>query len=312
MVKAIEVITNQLPEASDEEFRVDYRPGAWTCPTYAYARDAENPVVVYETSKIEPELRAGIYSRRLNYCTIYVIMEVGFCFIFNDIVYYPSKGDVIIIKNGVEFATYLKQTTFHHYFEIDFPVDFFDKMSENNVFSKLFYDNLTDSPKIVSASHGSLDLIAQILERIKRLTSSGYENTEILTWSYIIQLIDIIYTQKNRDNSYLNAQNIPPKLKNAIEYINGNFINLQTIDEVANYCGITPTYLARMFKKILDTTPNEYVTNLRIAYARHLLNQGKSITDVCYESGFNNYTYFISKFKAITGTTPSKYQKNHL
>lgn len=312
MVKAIEVFEKEFPQVSPDYFKLDSRAGIWRFPTFSYSADARHPVVVYSHSSYRYDFNPEVYRRLLKYCTIFIVIEVGFSFIFDDIMYHPSKGDIVIIKNEDIFATYLKEKSFDNYYEIDFPLSFFEYVKEDSMFTELFYDKSNSTPNIISTSEAACDSIVQKLEQIKHCVHSDNKSKDYVSWSYIIQIMDIIYSQRDNNKSHLHAQNLPPKLKNAIEYINGNFINLQTIDEVANYCGITPTYLARMFKKILDTTPNEYVTNLRIAYARHLLNQGKSITDVCYESGFNNYTYFISKFKAITGTTPSKYQKNHL
>ena len=151
-------------------------------------------------------------------------------------------------------------------------------------------------------------MLIQKIDEFKKVMQSACENKDLVAWSYIIQIIDIIWGEKSHNKSYLYAKNLPAKLREAIEYININFVNLKSIDEIADYCHITATYLARMFKNILATTPTEYITNLKIEYAKHLLDQGKTLSDVCYESGFNNYTYFISKFKSITGTTPSKYQ----
>ena len=53
----------------------------------------------------------------------------------------------------------------------------------------------------------------------------------------------------------------------------------------------------------------KYMTKQRISYAKYLLANGESVTDACFKSGFNNYNYFISKFKSIIGTTPAKFKK---
>ncbi len=308
MVKAIEHVNDHNLYINDEYFKVVPNAGEWYHATYSYAKDAENPVVVYGYSKYRSDFLSDSCRRRIKYCTMFIIIEAGFGFIFDDILYYPSKGDVIIIKNDESFATIMKEQAYDNYFEIDFPLSFFEHMNDDSVFSKLFYADNAVSPNIISTKEATCDMLIQKFYELQKRVQSDCENKDLMAWSYLIQIIDIIYNEKSNINTYLDAKNLPAKLREAIEYINVNFVNLKSIDEIAEYCSITATYLARMFKNIFATTPTQYITNLKIAYAKHLLDQGKTLIDVCYESGFNNYTYFISKFKSITGTTPSKYQ----
>ena len=115
--------------------------------------------------------------------------------------------------------------------------------------------------------------------------------------------------QQSESTGKLPQRKIPQSLKMALNYIHANYTSLTGIEEVAAHCSITGTYLARIFKKFLLCTPNAYVSNLRISHAKYLLNAGKNITEACFDSGFTNYTYFISKFKASTGTTPANFKK---
>jgi len=310
LVKAIEITNEKIISKGFDYFRIVPGAGDWHYATYSYAKDSRYPVVVYGHNKYCVYRNPGAYKRHMKYCTMFICVKVGFSFIFDDIVYYPSKGDVVIIKDNDTFATYLKSNAFEHFYEIDFPPAFFEHMKDDNMFSKLFYDT-SNTPNIISISSEFCDKLIKKMQNIEKLTSSDSENKDILIWSYIIQIIDIIFSHRKNNNSYLNAHNLPPKLRDAIEYINTNFVNLKSVDEVAEICQITSTYLARMFKKIFECTPSEYINSLKISYAKHLLYQGKSITDACFESGFNNYTYFISKFKAIEGVTPSKFQKSY-
>lgn len=94
----------------------------------------------------------------------------------------------------------------------------------------------------------------------------------------------------------------------ALNYIHSNFTTPVTIAEISEYCGISSTYLARMFKKFYLCRPMEYVTKLRITYAKDLLKKGVSVTEACYDSGFSDCKYFTAKFKAVTGTTPYQYK----
>jgi len=65
----------------------------------------------------------------------------------------------------------------------------------------------------------------------------------------------------------------------------------------------------RYFKKSTGKTFTKLVNEYRVVHATKLLLESQSsITDVCYESGFNNFSHFNKLFKEITGKSASKYR----
>jgi AraC-like DNA-binding protein len=66
----------------------------------------------------------------------------------------------------------------------------------------------------------------------------------------------------------------------------------------------------RFFKKNTGKTFIEFLNEFRITHACKLLAESDfSITDICYECGYNNFSHFNSYFKKITGKSPSEYRK---
>jgi len=150
---------------------------------------------------------------------------------------------------------------------------------------------------------------ALILDKLKDtedLILSGEKQTELLLYGNLLQILGMLALCTEQSGFQL--MKIPAKMKRALEYMHSNFSSVSGIEEIAQICGVSCTYLSRMFQKNLSCTPNEYLNRLRIAEAKYLLSTGSSITDACYRSGFNNYTYFISKFKSLTGLTPAKFK----
>jgi len=77
--------------------------------------------------------------------------------------------------------------------------------------------------------------------------------------------------------------------------------------------GKSREHLTRCMLQYYHTTPTAYVTELRLAYAANLLLiSNLSITDICYESGFENLSWFYKLFVQKYSMTPKKYRKNHL
>ncbi|MBQ8533793.1 MAG: AraC family transcriptional regulator [Clostridia bacterium] len=74
----------------------------------------------------------------------------------------------------------------------------------------------------------------------------------------------------------------------------------------------SPSYIAKAFQTYMNTTPTEFVNQLRLNYAeRLLLHTNTSIIDICYSVGFNNESWFYKKFKERHNMTPFHYRKLH-
>jgi AraC-like DNA-binding protein len=83
-----------------------------------------------------------------------------------------------------------------------------------------------------------------------------------------------------------------------------------SLDEVADLISMTPPALARYFKKNTGKTYTQFVNEYRLVHASKLLaEKPATITDICFESGFNNFSHFNKLFKEYTGKSPSEYRK---
>ena len=89
-----------------------------------------------------------------------------------------------------------------------------------------------------------------------------------------------------------------------------NFHREISLQEIANVSHMSPTAFCRYFKSRTQKSFTQFLNELRVGHASKLLHdKSYSISDVCYESGFNNFTNFNKFFKAITKETPSNYRR---
>mgnify|MGYP000108632097 CR=1 FL=1 len=92
-------------------------------------------------------------------------------------------------------------------------------------------------------------------------------------------------------------------------HVKSNFKEEITLDEIANLVSMTVPSFCRYFKKITNKTFIQFVNEYRLVHASKLLaEQSLSITEVCFECGFNNFSHFNKQFKAFTGQNPSEYR----
>ncbi|MFI5151892.1 MAG: AraC family transcriptional regulator [Chitinophagales bacterium] len=94
-------------------------------------------------------------------------------------------------------------------------------------------------------------------------------------------------------------------------YIVANFQHEVDVHEVASSVHLTTAAFCRYFKKNTRMTFTEFLNQYRINQAKKLLLHDKNVTEACYQSGFENLSYFNKTFKRIAGENPSQFRKNH-
>ena len=98
-------------------------------------------------------------------------------------------------------------------------------------------------------------------------------------------------------------------IKVALQYISDSFQSPLQLQDIAKHLNISPFYLSRTFSAKIGSRIDNYINELRINYATHLLQHSiKPITEIALESGFDNQRTFNRVFKAITGVTPREFR----
>jgi AraC-like DNA-binding protein len=142
--------------------------------------------------------------------------------------------------------------------------------------------------------------------------------TEKKGFKQILILLEILHTlSKSEDYTILNADGFAfeaqPQNNNRIDeifkYINENFNQHISLDEVADLVSMTVPAFCRFFKKSTGKTFTKLVNEYRVVHATKLLSESQSsITDICFECGFNNFSHFNKLFREFTGKSASKYR----
>ena len=100
------------------------------------------------------------------------------------------------------------------------------------------------------------------------------------------------------------------KLRKVNDYVMNNFQSDISLDDVSELVSMNKSSFSRFFKKNTEKGFSKYLNEIRIGYACKLLQRGsKSISEICFESGFNNISNFNHRFKELIGCTPSEYLK---
>jgi AraC-like DNA-binding protein len=193
------------------------------------------------------------------------------------------------------------------YFKEDFlGSEFFEK------------SEMYDVKTLLKKSERGLDLTGQLkeelVEDLKNLpVSNGFQG--------IIKLLSILdKLSKSTDyqyiasTSYSNTHKISEteRMRLVHEYVLKHFkenINLSTVASLSN---MTDAAFCRYFKSRTNKTFSDFVKEIRIGNACKMLqDENKSISQTCYESGYNTVSNFNNQFKSLKGVSPKQYQKLH-
>jgi len=99
-------------------------------------------------------------------------------------------------------------------------------------------------------------------------------------------------------------------LKHILDFIRNDYANPNlSLEYVADYAKLSPSYLGSIFYERMGLHFPEYVSRLRLEAAKELLvNTSESVNHIARLVGFNSSSYFISCFKKYTGVTPAKFR----
>ena len=95
------------------------------------------------------------------------------------------------------------------------------------------------------------------------------------------------------------------------KYIHANYNETPDVNKVAASVHLSTAAFCRYFKKQTKMTFTDFVNQYRITQAKTLLLQDKTISETCYEVGFESLSYFNKLFKRITGENPSVFKKRY-
>ena len=128
-------------------------------------------------------------------------------------------------------------------------------------------------------------------------------NDLALSDEYVILNADgFSFEVEGQDNDRINM---------VFNHVRKHFQEVITLTDIADLVSMTEPSFCRYFKKLTSKTFVQFLNEYRLVHASKLLAEKKiNITEICYESGFGNFSHFNKQFKIFTGKTPSQYRQD--
>lgn len=148
------------------------------------------------------------------------------------------------------------------------------------------------------------------IHRMMEQLMEEQENPGLFTVCYRKSLLNLLAAVIVREDLPPVRQEKRSRINEIISYIHSHYDEDLKLEGLARKFYISPWYLCREFKQYTNSTLVQYINVTRIMNAqRDFMETDKNVTQVSQEVGFSSLTHFNRVFKAVTGTTPSKYRK---
>jgi len=179
-----------------------------------------------------------------------------------------------------------------------------------NCLKEMFEDKTFGHLRFIGDDSSASIIEKQIdnLEKILKEKDQGYELEVISIVHQILKQIYIGYL--NRDKKHPKPSFNASLQQSMLDYIENNYQNEIGLDDIAGVVNISRSQCSKLFKQYTDQSPINYLNNYRLEKSReHLRNSDKSISQIAFDCGFNEQSYFSRLFLREYGCTPLEYRK---
>lgn len=183
--------------------------------------------------------------------------------------------------------------------------------SDRTDFVPLFSGQVKGEPNWQHFSDEELGRLVPLTRRLQQALEGQEWGDDLLSQALLTELLILIGRHSGITDISRQPCIMPDLVTHTFAYINSHLTKEISLDSLAASVHHNSSYIGRCFKKITGTTVNQYIILKRVALAQQYLREGRSLSEVCYMAGFQNYSHFSRTFRAHTGLSPRQYQTEY-
>jgi AraC-like DNA-binding protein len=212
--------------------------------------------------------------------------------------YYPKPGQLVLMPCGViQSYSVISENTYTKYW-----CHFNAKVGDMNLFE------LLNVPYILDVKD------SLYLESLFAALDESFNSNELCSpleiQVYMLRLLAFFISNCPPDELYLIKRDSMEKLNDVLLYIDSNYRNVISVDELARIAHLHPNYFIRLFRKHIGESPIHYLNKKRIDEAKKLLTcTNLPLKEISEKIGLSDVYYLSRVFKEYTGFSPSTYKQ---
>lgn len=198
-----------------------------------------------------------------------------------------------------------------HEITIQFPRELFhNDLLDRNVL-KPVHELLQNANRGILFSQNTIRLIGPKLRDLsKKRGFDSFLAFQSLLYDLAISRDQLLLTNVSfqHENDFQNSE----RIEKIYHHIKNNHAQKLKLEEAAAMINMSVISFSRMIKKRTGKSFVDFVNEIRLGHAtRWLIESNKSISEICFDCGFNNLSNFNRFFRKKQGCTPSEFRKNY-
>lgn len=182
----------------------------------------------------------------------------------------------------------------------------------NNELVKLFDAFSRSKIKLLSQQTSTSEILKSLNHEISKKHIGYNFNIKHLCHLLIIEVARAFtnsQTELHQTNKFSESSYKHTVVNTIIRYIQDNYSQPLVINEIAAQVRLSERHVSRLFKSVTGFTIKQYLTQLRIDVAKQrLLNPSLAISDIAFETGYEDQRHFSTVFRKTTGSSPTQYR----
>ena len=230
----------------------------------------------------------------------------------NSEVFIAKPGDIAIVNPYEIHSTVNIDQYSGRYYLIMVGLDFLNEV--NQAALDLRYKFIGKSKKIQNFIQGDPRLQAIILRVVEELGKQE-ENYRLAVQNLMSEFFVLLFRNyENKGNKQrFESENVKhvEVIAPALSKMHTDYAEKFTLEELAELCNVSKYHFCRIFKRAMNVTPVQYLTEYRVDLAEAMLKDTKkSVSDVAWQCGFDDESYFSRCYKKIKGAPPKNVRKD--
>lgn len=250
------------------------------------------------------------YHRHENMYEIYLFIKGNTKIYIEDYCYELSPGTLMIVRPNELHRSIITDHTPYERIGINITSDVINMLSSDRTgLIDCFSPDSASKSRIIRLSPSSLAEYVSLTDDFLEYNRTSFDyGNDLLAVSTMIKLL--IFTNKLfYETGDAHCENVMPKLVvNVMKYIDEHLLETIALKDISRKINYSPNYISIQFKYHTGLTIREYILDKRIEAAKKQLLSGKSVSDACALSGFNDYSNFIRSFTKKVGISPGHYK----
>ena len=227
--------------------------------------------------------------------------------------YKLKEGDAIFCNAGIMHSGSMIEGSNCDYIATTFDPKVIYGFEDSIIYSKFVKPIIQDFyfPSIVfDGSEEWHREVIQIIKELIEINASKSEEKELEIVICLQKFWKVIFAhRKNIPQPALESNIDFERLRSIITYIELNYENKITLDDIASKISLCKEECCRLFKRSMNTSIFDYIIQFRIEKSAKLLKDSeKSITEIAQSVGFNDANHFAKLFKREKGVSPREFR----